>query len=357
MGANGREKLIFYSAMQDLCGCTGVACRGVMLPSSVDTEIIEVNLTSQMAFVKLVVARMIQQQAGHVIFTNSMSARITLGGRTAYSAAKGALLNFAYGLTRELRAMGSPVQVTSVLPGYIRTDLCDRELYADGSVIPKGSHVAEDIRQGLSSDRTAELMLRGSSRGLSEIWIGKNPDLFYMYSAYYYPGVTNLLVNYGAASYARSIEQEIRERRNAARRAAAAGAADKSPAVDRLGSFKKRKAERSAAAEEDVAAAKEAPEKATVEPAAADKPPALPSAQDAVDTVAGVISDAVTQLTKLASFGSDSTKDEEDSLRKERRNHDDQPVKGSVTEGTRTTRTVPPPQPVPPVHDGRRAEL
>ncbi|XP_058515703.1 dehydrogenase/reductase SDR family member 7B-like [Ochotona princeps] len=207
----GRIDFLFSNA--------GVACRGIMLPSAIDQEILDVNLCSQMHFVKLVVALMMQQHKGQAIITNSMSARISLGGRTAYSAAKAGLLNFAYGLSRELRGMHSPVVITSVLPGYIKTNLCDRELYADNLSLSKGAHMAEDIQKGLSADRTAELILRGSSRRLREVWVGKNPDLFYMYCMYYVPNIANRVVDQGAGAYLRSIEHEIRERHYAQRRA------------------------------------------------------------------------------------------------------------------------------------------
>ncbi|PFH35609.1 oxidoreductase, short chain dehydrogenase/reductase family protein [Besnoitia besnoiti] len=338
----------------------GVACRGVMLPSTVDNEVMQVNLLSQMAFVKLVTARMIQQQSGQIVFTNSMSSRITLGGRTAYSAAKGALLNFAYGLSRELRGMGSPVHVTSVLPGYVKTSLCDRELYADGS-LPKGAHMAEDIRTGLSSDRTAELMLRGSSRHLSEIWVGKNPDLFYMYAMYYFPDIANRFVDFGATSYARSIEQEIRERRYAIRKAGGASALDKKPQEREMTVLKKRKSsgekvsspssasgyasafglpsflsgeKKESTKGRELAGAEKAekreaplgdphgksqdlaafanPGKGSIEPGAGENATVMPGGPGAVETVANAISDAVAQLGKLASFGSDTTRGEDE---------------------------------------------
>ncbi|CBZ53919.1 putative oxidoreductase, short chain dehydrogenase/reductase domain-containing protein [Neospora caninum Liverpool] len=337
----GRIDILFSNA--------GVACRGVMLPSSIDNEILQVNLLSQMEFVKLIVARMIQQQSGHVIFTNSMSARITLGGRTAYSTAKGALLNFAYGLSRELRGMASPVRVTTVLPGYVRTSLCDRELYADGA-IPKGVHVAEDIRTGLPSDRTAELMLRGSSRGLAEIWVGKNPDLFYMYAMYYVPEIANLAVDYGASSYARNIEEEIRQRRYVARSARAPSAPGQPPVDKRGAGFKKRKASGDSALSEpfcsprtcppglkqrdDDASPASVPDEKGSQAGEEDRtrggslPPAkdgivateseaqksniFPGAPGPFGTVANAISDAVSQLGRFASMGSDTTHDDEE---------------------------------------------
>ncbi|EPR64923.1 oxidoreductase, short chain dehydrogenase/reductase family protein [Toxoplasma gondii GT1] len=331
----GRIDFLFSNA--------GVACRGMMLPSSIDNEILQVNLLSQMEFVKLIVARMIQQQYGHIIFTNSMSARTTLGGRTAYSTAKGGLLNFSYGLSRELRGMGSPVRVTTVLPGYIRTSLCDRELYADGTV-PKGVHVAKDIRTGLSSDRTAELMLRGSSRGLSEIWIGKNPDLFYMYAMYYVPDIANLVVDYGASSYARNIEEEIRQRRYVARRARGNGTGGPPPVDEPGAGFKKRKASEDVVhsapfssplsfpperhqPDEDASPASVPYEmathagerrsrgdslppakdgKATAESKSRANSRVLPDAYGPIETVANAISDAVSQLGRFGSMGSDT---------------------------------------------------
>lgn len=63
-----------------------------------------------------------RQQQGHLVTVSSMSAVRGFGRHlTTYAATKAALANLTEGIRADL--LGSPIRVTTLFPGYIRTDL------------------------------------------------------------------------------------------------------------------------------------------------------------------------------------------------------------------------------------------
>lgn len=63
-----------------------------------------------------------RQQQGHLVTVSSMSAVRGFGRHlTTYAATKAALANLSEGIRADL--IGSPIRVTTLFPGYIRTDL------------------------------------------------------------------------------------------------------------------------------------------------------------------------------------------------------------------------------------------
>jgi 3-oxoacyl-[acyl-carrier protein] reductase len=87
-------------------------------------EVMRVNLDGAYHCVKAVVRGMLVKRWGRIINVSSPSARVPLGGQTAYAASKAGIEGFTRALSRDLASKG--VLVNAVSPGLIETDMLDR---------------------------------------------------------------------------------------------------------------------------------------------------------------------------------------------------------------------------------------
>lgn len=85
-------------------------------------KVLETNLLAALAQCEAAVEIFREQDHGHLVLVSSMSAVRGLPGHmTAYAASKAGLAHLAEGIRAEL--MKTPIRVTTLLPGFIRTEL------------------------------------------------------------------------------------------------------------------------------------------------------------------------------------------------------------------------------------------
>lgn len=85
-------------------------------------RVMETNLVAALAQAEAAVEIFRAQNRGHLVLVSSISALRGLPkSMTAYAASKAGLANLAEGIRAEL--VGTPIVVTTLLPGYIRTEL------------------------------------------------------------------------------------------------------------------------------------------------------------------------------------------------------------------------------------------
>lgn len=86
-------------------------------------EMLEVNVLALCIATREVVQDMTARGAeGHVLHVSSMAAHRVPQESGVYSATKFAVRSLTEGLRLELRAMGSPIRVTSLSPGFVETE-------------------------------------------------------------------------------------------------------------------------------------------------------------------------------------------------------------------------------------------
>lgn len=85
-------------------------------------KVVETNMVAALAQCEAAVEIFREQKHGHLVLVSSMSAVRGLPGHmTAYAASKAGLAHLGEGIRAEL--MGSAIEVTTLLPGFIRTEL------------------------------------------------------------------------------------------------------------------------------------------------------------------------------------------------------------------------------------------
>ena len=129
--------------------------------------IMEVDFFAPVHLTKLVLPQMLARGSGHLAVVASVAGKVGSPQRTGYCAAKHAVMGFFDALRTEVSHRG--VQVTTIVPGFVRTEIGARALTADGSVKGAGE---DDVDAGISADEAAAIILDGMLDGLREIPVG-----------------------------------------------------------------------------------------------------------------------------------------------------------------------------------------
>lgn len=87
-------------------------------------DVVRLNVLGTVHLAKLVLSDMVARSSGRVLITSSLVAAMPGPYQTTYNASKSFLQSFASGLQTELR--GSPVTVTTLMPGAIETPFFGR---------------------------------------------------------------------------------------------------------------------------------------------------------------------------------------------------------------------------------------
>jgi short-subunit dehydrogenase len=162
-------------AVDMLINNAGISQRGLFEDTVMDVyrTIMEVDFFAPVQLTKLVLPQMLARGNGHLAVVASVAGKVGSPQRTGYCAAKHAVMGFFDALRTEVGGRG--IGVTTIVPGFVRTEIGARALTADGS--QKG-HGEDDVDAGISPDEAAAIILDGFRRGLREIAVGGNgPDM------------------------------------------------------------------------------------------------------------------------------------------------------------------------------------
>lgn len=110
---------------------------------------------------------MLKRGEGHVAVVASVAGKVGSPQRSGYCAAKHAVMGFFDSLRTEVAHRG--IRVTTIVPGFVRTEIGARALRGDGSIKGAGE---DDVDAGISPEDAAAQILDGMARGLREIPVG-----------------------------------------------------------------------------------------------------------------------------------------------------------------------------------------
>lgn len=136
----------------------GIGTYGDFADTDIDAELatIDVNLVAPVQFTRAALGRMSHERRGSVLTVSSMDGQQPTPHHVIYGASKAFVNSFTEGLHHELR--GSAITVTTVLPGYVRTEFT-RRAGIDGGL----DHVPSWLV--LSPERVAKDALDGAAAG------------------------------------------------------------------------------------------------------------------------------------------------------------------------------------------------
>ena len=152
----------------------GISQRSRCVDTDMQTfrTLFEVDVFAQIALTKQVLPIMLEQGSGHIAVTASVAGKIGAPMRTAYCAAKHAMMGFFDSLRTEVSHQN--IRVTTITPGYIRTNISTNALNGDGSAYAK---LDAEIKSGMSAEECASVIVRGMRKNKPEIAVGRGLEM------------------------------------------------------------------------------------------------------------------------------------------------------------------------------------
>ncbi|MCR2835073.1 SDR family NAD(P)-dependent oxidoreductase [Parerythrobacter lacustris] len=145
--------------------------RATRTDMAVYREIIDVDLTAQIAFSQGLIGHMSERGSGHLLFISSIAGKVGVPMRTAYCAAKFGLAGYADALRAELSPSG--VEVHVIYPGSVATDVSRNALTADGSRRGKSDKA---IDEGIPAGEAAKTMIDAMALNQREIIVARGME-------------------------------------------------------------------------------------------------------------------------------------------------------------------------------------
>ncbi len=151
---------------------------------SVYRKLLDVDVFGQIALTKAVLPLMLDRGQGHIAVTASVAGKVGVPNRTGYCAAKHAVMGFFDALRAEVEDDG--IQVSTIVPGFIRTAIAHNALAANGEAFGKDD---DYIEGGMDVDEAAQVILAGLASGTREIPVGKGKEMSALWAKRLSPGL------------------------------------------------------------------------------------------------------------------------------------------------------------------------
>lgn len=133
----------------------------------VDKKMMDINYFGTVALSKALLPHFINRKSGHFVVVTSVVGKVATPVRSSYSASKHALHGFFDSLRAEV--YNDNIDVTLIMPGYVRTRLSFNALVGNGDLQNK-MDVATD--NGILPDVFAKKMIRAIQKKKREVVIG-----------------------------------------------------------------------------------------------------------------------------------------------------------------------------------------
>jgi short-subunit dehydrogenase len=180
------EAINCFGRIDLLVNNAGISQRSTCLETEMSTyrQLFEVDVFGQIALTKAILPYMLKQGTGHIAVTASVAGKIGVPLRTGYCAAKHAMMGFFDALRAEVDQYG--IQVSTIVPGFINTNLAENALKGDGS---KFAVTDDDIANGMPADKAAVVIADGLAKKTKEIAVGQGLEMLGLRLKRFFPGV------------------------------------------------------------------------------------------------------------------------------------------------------------------------
>ena len=187
-----------FGAAHVLCNNAGIGGMGDAWtePMALWERVVSINLYGVVHGIRAFLPIMTDQGEGHIVNTASMAGLGPMPGAAPYNATKHAVVAISEGLYLELKATGSPVEVSVLCPGFVQTRLMTHEPETVSGpmaslmnqicrdAVPVGmpaSEVAAQVADAIKASRfwilTHEKLRSGPVERMQRAATGENPTL------------------------------------------------------------------------------------------------------------------------------------------------------------------------------------
>ena len=150
----------------------------------VDRKIMELDYFSKVTLTKSLLPHMIKNQGGLIISISSVAGKIGTPMRSAYCAAKHALIGFMDALRAEVHT--NNIKVMVVTPGSVQTDISKNALEGDGK---KHNITDPMIANGIPVDVCVKKIIKGIQNETPELMIAQRRERMTVYVRRFFPAL------------------------------------------------------------------------------------------------------------------------------------------------------------------------
>ncbi len=179
-----KEVLAKVGAVDILVNNAGVSQRSLAKDTliEVDRKIMELDHFAVVALTKAVLPKMIERKSGLIVTISSVAGKMGVPMRTAYCAAKHAVIGFMDALRAEVHA--DNIKVMMVTPGSVKTNISINALEGDG----KKHNVTDPlIANGIPVEVCVKKIIRGIKNNTPELLIADGKASLAVYLRRFYP--------------------------------------------------------------------------------------------------------------------------------------------------------------------------
>lgn len=171
--AKTREAIESFGHINIVIHNAGIAQNSTALEVApeVENNILQIDYFSPIQLSKYLLPHFNKQKSGHIVVISGLLAYINLPGRSSYAAAKAALTAYFGCLRAEVKS--SNIDVSVVIPGSLSTNLVNKALTKDGSIVK----VKREIT-GFPLDKAAQKIVKAIAKKKYQTYIGGKKEFF-----------------------------------------------------------------------------------------------------------------------------------------------------------------------------------
>jgi NAD(P)-dependent dehydrogenase (short-subunit alcohol dehydrogenase family) len=171
-----------------LCNNAGVIGKGDAWrsPIAVWDWVIGINLYGVIHGIRAFLPIMEDQGEGHIVNTASMAGLVALPGAAPYNVTKTGVVALSEGLYLELKATGSPVRVSALCPGFVKTNLAKGQKWTERLGTEPGAAqtpmaqmmdavLAQGVEEGIEATDVADQVV--DAIRTERFWILTHPEM------------------------------------------------------------------------------------------------------------------------------------------------------------------------------------
>lgn len=189
--AEQAQQVLGDQVIDILINNAGVSQRSLIIDTDMKVyrQLMEIDYFGVVALTKLVLPRMLERQAGHIVTVSSVAGKVGTKLRSGYNGAKFGVIGFMDSLRAETAKDG--LVVTSILPGFINTQVAHNSLTGDGSSL---GHEDPDNAGGISAELCAQKSLQAIAKQKAEVVVGSGLSKLAPFLQRFFPGLVRRMI-------------------------------------------------------------------------------------------------------------------------------------------------------------------